>query len=107
MTPCCISTGPTSDAWELLALLESVLDSRIGKSLYREALMQVNAKKAWAELARYETLLDGLQPWQVKKLYYFPDSSDDTIFKNTGPTYPTTGISPSRKLPYWRIAMEL
>src|SRR6267378_5836734 len=53
-----------------------------------------------------ETLLDGLQPWQVKKLYYFPDSSDDTIFKNTGPTYPTTGISPTRKLPYWRIAME-
>jgi LmbE family N-acetylglucosaminyl deacetylase len=53
-----------------------------------------------------ETLLDDLQPWQVKKLYYFPDSSDDRIFKGTGPTYPTTGVSPSRKLPYWRIAME-
>src|SRR4029077_3535155 len=24
-----------------------------------------------------ETLLDGLQPWQTKKLYYFPDSADD------------------------------
>ena len=52
-----------------------------------------------------ETLLDGLQPWQPKKLYYFPDSADN-IFKNTGPSYPTSGISPSVKLPYWRIAME-
>ena len=52
-----------------------------------------------------ETLLDGLQPWQPKKLYYFPDSADD-IFKNTGPSYPTNGTSPSLKLPYWRIAME-
>jgi LmbE family N-acetylglucosaminyl deacetylase len=53
-----------------------------------------------------ETLLDGLQPWQAKKLYYFPDSAHDEIFKNTGPSYPTNGISPSLKLPYWRIAME-
>jgi len=52
-----------------------------------------------------ETLLDGLQPWQPKKLYYFPDASDD-IFKNTGPTYQTNGISPSLKLPYWRTAFE-
>ncbi len=52
-----------------------------------------------------ETLLDGLQPWQPKKLYYVPDAEDD-IFKNTGPSYPTNGISPSLKLPYWRIAME-
>jgi LmbE family N-acetylglucosaminyl deacetylase len=53
-----------------------------------------------------ETLLDGLQPWQPKKLYYFPDSADSALFKNTGPSYPTNAISPSRKLPYWRIAME-
>lgn len=53
-----------------------------------------------------ETLLDGLQPWQPKKLYYFPDSASATIFKNTGPSYPTNGISSSLKLPYWRIAME-
>lgn len=52
-----------------------------------------------------ETLLDGLQPWQPKKLYYFPDAEAD-IFKNTGPSYPTNGISTSLKLPYWRIAME-
>ncbi len=53
-----------------------------------------------------ETLLDGLQPWQPKKLYYFPDSSGDTNFKGSGPSLPTNGISPSLKLPYWRIAME-
>jgi LmbE family N-acetylglucosaminyl deacetylase len=52
-----------------------------------------------------ETLFDGLQPWQAKKLYYFPDSADD-IFKNTGPSYPTNGISPTLKKPYWRLAME-
>jgi LmbE family N-acetylglucosaminyl deacetylase len=53
-----------------------------------------------------ETLLDGLEPWQAKKLYYFPDSADENLFKNTGPSYPTNGVSPSLKLPYWRIAME-
>ena len=41
-----------------------------------------------------ETLLDGLQPWQTKKLYYFPDAADD-IFKGTGPTYQTSGTSRS------------
>jgi LmbE family N-acetylglucosaminyl deacetylase len=53
-----------------------------------------------------ETLLEGLQGWQPKKLYYFPDAADDSIFKNTGPSYPTSGISPSLKLPYWRVAFE-
>jgi LmbE family N-acetylglucosaminyl deacetylase len=53
-----------------------------------------------------ETLLDGLQPWQAKKLYYFPDSGGATNFKSSGPSIPTNGISPSLKLPYWRIAME-
>ncbi len=52
-----------------------------------------------------ETLLDGLQPWQPKKLYYLPESSGD-VFKNTGPSYPTNGISPRFKKPYWRLAME-
>jgi len=52
-----------------------------------------------------ETLLDGLQPWQAKKLYYFPDAGDD-IFKGTGPTYSTNGVSSALKLPYWRTALE-
>jgi LmbE family N-acetylglucosaminyl deacetylase len=53
-----------------------------------------------------ETLLDGLQPWQAKKLYYVPDAGDGTIFRNSGPSYPTNAISPALKLPYWRLAME-
>lgn len=53
-----------------------------------------------------ETLLDGLQPWQTKKLYYVPDAGDGTMFRNTGPSYPTNAVSPTLKLPYWRLAME-
>ena len=53
-----------------------------------------------------ETLLEGLRPWQPKKIYYFSDAQEQDQFKNTGPEYPTTGISPTRKMPYWRIAME-
>ncbi len=52
-----------------------------------------------------ETLLDGLQPWQAKKLYYFPDSADD-IFKGTGPTYQTNGMSKALRIPYWRAGFE-
>ena len=53
-----------------------------------------------------ETLLDGLQPWQPKKLYYFPDSAHDDIFKGTGPTYQTNGMSKALKIPYWRAGFE-
>src|SRR5579871_269555 len=53
-----------------------------------------------------ETLLDGLQPWQAKKLYYFPDSGGATSFKGTGPTYQTNGMSAALKIPYWRTAFE-
>lgn len=53
-----------------------------------------------------ETLLEGLQPWQPKKIYYFSDAEDQAQFKGRGPEYPVTAISPSRKLPYWRIALE-
>jgi len=53
-----------------------------------------------------ETLLEGLRPWQAKKIYYFSDAQEQEQFKNTGPAYPVTGISPARSLPYWRIALE-
>ncbi|HEY2235810.1 MAG TPA: PIG-L family deacetylase, partial [Candidatus Angelobacter sp.] len=52
-----------------------------------------------------ETLLDGLQPWQTKKLYYFPDAADE-IFKGTGPTYQTNGMAKALKIPYWRAGFE-
>lgn len=53
-----------------------------------------------------ETLLEGLSPWQPQKIYFFSDASDDKQFKDKGPEYPTTAISPTRHLSYWRIAME-
>jgi LmbE family N-acetylglucosaminyl deacetylase len=52
-----------------------------------------------------ELLLEGLQPWQAKKIYYFSDAQDGP-FKDTGPTYITTEISPSHNLPYWQMAMN-
>ena len=53
-----------------------------------------------------ETLLEGLTPWQPQKIYFFSDANDDKQFKGKGPEYPTTAVSPTRHLPYWRIAME-
>jgi LmbE family N-acetylglucosaminyl deacetylase len=54
-----------------------------------------------------ETLLEGLQPWQPQKIYFFSDASDDKLIKGKGPQYPTTGISPSRHIPYWRVSMDI
>jgi LmbE family N-acetylglucosaminyl deacetylase len=53
-----------------------------------------------------ETWLEGLRPWQPEKIYYFSDASDDKQFKDKGPAYSTTAISPTRKIPYWRLAMD-
>jgi len=53
-----------------------------------------------------ETLLEGLQPWQPKKIYYFSDAENQDQFKDSGPSYITTEISPTHNLPYWRLAMD-
>ena len=52
-----------------------------------------------------ELLLEGLQPWQPKKIYYFSDAQDGP-FKDSGPTYATTEVSPNHNLPYWQLAMD-
>jgi len=54
-----------------------------------------------------ETLLEGLQPWQPQKIYFFSDASDDKNIKGKGPQYPTTAISPSHHVPYWRVSMDV
>jgi LmbE family N-acetylglucosaminyl deacetylase len=51
-------------------------------------------------------LTEGLNPWQAKKIYYFTDASHTEFLKGQGPVYPDTGISPTRHLPYYRIAAE-
>jgi LmbE family N-acetylglucosaminyl deacetylase len=49
---------------------------------------------------------EGLRPWQPKKIYYFSDTTHFDFFKGNGPEYPTNDISPSRKVPYSRVAAE-
>jgi LmbE family N-acetylglucosaminyl deacetylase len=49
---------------------------------------------------------EGLRTWQPKKIYYFTDATHFEFLKGQGPEYPTSDISPSRKIPYSRIAAE-
>jgi len=49
---------------------------------------------------------EGLRPWQPKKIYYFSDATHFEFLKGKGPEYPTNEVSPSRKIPYSRIAAE-
>jgi LmbE family N-acetylglucosaminyl deacetylase len=49
---------------------------------------------------------EGLRPWQPKKIYYFTDATHFDFLKGNGPEYPTSDISPSRKIPYSRVAEE-
>ncbi|HEV2399790.1 MAG TPA: PIG-L family deacetylase [Candidatus Sulfotelmatobacter sp.] len=49
---------------------------------------------------------EGLRPWQPKKVYYFSDASHFDFLKGAGPEYPTSDISPSRKIPYSAVAAE-
>jgi len=53
-----------------------------------------------------ETLLEGLRPWQPKKIYYFSDAQEQDPFKGSGPLLDSNDISPVRKLPYGLIAMQ-
>lgn len=49
---------------------------------------------------------EGLRPWQPKKIYFFSDTIHFDFLKGKGPEYPTSDISPSRKIPYSRVAAE-
>jgi LmbE family N-acetylglucosaminyl deacetylase len=51
-------------------------------------------------------LTEGLRPWQPKKIYYFSDASHTDFLRGQGPEYATTATSPSRHIPYYRIAAE-
>ncbi len=48
---------------------------------------------------------EGLDPWQPKKLYYFSDASHP--IEAVGPAFDIQQISPSRKVPYYKLAAEL
>src|SRR5690242_14518986 len=57
-------------------------------------------------MRRLEPFLENLRPWQVKKIYYFPDADREDIFHGKGPTYSVKEISKLTKLPYWRMALD-
>jgi LmbE family N-acetylglucosaminyl deacetylase len=59
-----------------------------------------------APMRRLEPYFENLRPWQAKKIYYFPDAADDSIFRGKGPEYSVRGISKTTKQAYWRIALE-
>ncbi len=51
-------------------------------------------------------LTEGLHPWQPKKLYFFSDASHTDFLEGKGPRYTTTQVSPSRGVPYARLAAD-
>jgi LmbE family N-acetylglucosaminyl deacetylase len=57
-------------------------------------------------MKRLEPLLENLRPWQVKKVYYFPDADREDIFRGKGPEYSVKEISKSSKQAYWRMALD-
>ena len=53
-----------------------------------------------------ENRLEGLRPWQPKKIYYFSNPTHSDFFARQGPHYAATDISPKRHVSYGRIAAE-
>ena len=59
-----------------------------------------------APMRRLEPLLENLRPWQPKKIYYFPDATNDEMFRGNGPEYSVKDLAKPAKQPYWRLALE-
>jgi LmbE family N-acetylglucosaminyl deacetylase len=57
-------------------------------------------------MKRLEPFLENLRPWQVKKIYYFPDADRKDIFRGKGPSYSVKEISKLSNKPYWRMALD-
>jgi LmbE family N-acetylglucosaminyl deacetylase len=59
-----------------------------------------------APIRQFENALEGLSPWQPKKLYYFTDAFETGFFEDRGPAYDGKEISPARKSPYIQLAAQ-
>lgn len=57
-------------------------------------------------MKRLEPFLEDLRPWQVKKIYYFPDADREDIFRGKGPSYSVKEVSKLGNKPYWRMALD-
>ena len=58
------------------------------------------------DMSHYESYLSNLKTWQPKKIYFGSDANDGKQFKGSGPAYSVREVSPSRKKPYWLLAMD-
>jgi len=54
----------------------------------------------------YANLMEGLRPWQPKKMYYYTDATHFDFLKGKGPEYSMTAISPSQRASYARLAAK-
>ena len=59
-----------------------------------------------APVRQFENALEGLSPWQSKKLYYFTDAFDTGFMQGRGPEYSGKDISSSRKVSYLQLAAQ-
>jgi LmbE family N-acetylglucosaminyl deacetylase len=59
-----------------------------------------------APIRQFENALEGLTPWQAKKLYYFTDAFDPGFFVSHGPEYSGKEISPSHKVSFLQLAAQ-
>jgi LmbE family N-acetylglucosaminyl deacetylase len=57
-----------------------------------------------APIRQFENALEGLSPWQAKKLFYFTDAFDSSFVQGRGPEYTGKDISPSRHTSYLHLA---
>lgn len=55
-------------------------------------------------IRQYESALEGLMPWQAKKLYYFTDAFNSDFFRGHGPEYDGKDISPAKHVSYLQLA---
>ncbi len=55
---------------------------------------------------RFESHLEGLRPWQPKKLYFMSDALDTRFMTGHGPAYSVKEISKAKGVPYWQLAFE-
>jgi LmbE family N-acetylglucosaminyl deacetylase len=59
-----------------------------------------------APVRQFENALEGLSPWQAKKLFYFTDAFDSSFMQGHGPEYFGKDISPSRHVSYLQLAAQ-
>src|SRR5919201_1472714 len=64
---------------------------------------QVEAPRNRLTISNYG---EGLRPWQPKKIYYFSDATHSEFYNGKGPQYPTNGMSPSKHMPYSKVASD-